>query len=131
MKRSISYLRPLCFLTTNPLLRTYLFILNLNYHFSQIRIAYEWTEDFVIKYLWSAAGYGLIAVPLLITRKRSRGAGVVDKEVKGKERRGRKQKSDADGIVAARTESECFGVWCIMNFILVTFWCCISMGTHN
>ncbi|KAG2129302.1 ABC transporter transmembrane region 2-domain-containing protein, partial [Suillus cothurnatus] len=71
----------------------------------KIRIAYEWTEDFVIKYLWSAAGYGLIAVPLLITRKRSRGAGVVDKEVKGKERRGRKQKSDADGIVAARTET--------------------------
>ncbi|KAI9568072.1 ABC transporter transmembrane region 2-domain-containing protein [Boletus coccyginus] len=39
----------------------------------KIRIAYEWTEDFVIKYLWSAAGYGLIAVPLLITRKRGEG----------------------------------------------------------
>ncbi|KAG5353230.1 hypothetical protein C0989_009193 [Termitomyces sp. Mn162] len=39
-----------------------------------IRIAYEWTEDYVIKYLWSAAGYGLIAVPLLYTRtKRSLG----------------------------------------------------------
>ncbi|KAJ7721960.1 ABC transporter transmembrane region 2-domain-containing protein [Mycena maculata] len=36
----------------------------------KIRIAYEWTEDYVIKYLWSAAGYGLIAVPLLFTRKR-------------------------------------------------------------
>ncbi|KAG6810418.1 hypothetical protein H0H92_011957 [Tricholoma furcatifolium] len=34
----------------------------------KIRIAYEWTEDYVIKYLWSAAGYGLIAVPLLYTR---------------------------------------------------------------
>ncbi|THV05046.1 hypothetical protein K435DRAFT_850251 [Dendrothele bispora CBS 962.96] len=34
----------------------------------KVRIAYEWTEDYVIKYLWSAAGYGLIAVPLLITR---------------------------------------------------------------
>ncbi|KAH8830591.1 ABC transporter transmembrane region 2-domain-containing protein [Flagelloscypha sp. PMI_526] len=34
----------------------------------KIRIAYEWTEDYVIKYLWSAAGYVLIAVPLLITR---------------------------------------------------------------
>ncbi|KAF9255182.1 hypothetical protein L218DRAFT_967518 [Marasmius fiardii PR-910] len=34
----------------------------------KIRIAYEWTEDYVIKYLWSAAGYGLIAVPLLFTR---------------------------------------------------------------
>ncbi|KAJ3755407.1 ABC transporter transmembrane region 2-domain-containing protein [Lentinula raphanica] len=36
----------------------------------KIRIAYEWTEDYVIKYLWSAAGYGLIAVPLLLTRRR-------------------------------------------------------------
>ncbi|KAJ6488117.1 ABC transporter transmembrane region 2-domain-containing protein [Mycena vitilis] len=36
----------------------------------RIRIAYEWTEDYVIKYLWSAAGYGLIAVPLLFTRRR-------------------------------------------------------------
>lgn len=40
----------------------------------QIRIAYEWTEDYVIKYLWSAAGYALIAVPILYTRtKRSLG----------------------------------------------------------
>ncbi|PFH47288.1 hypothetical protein AMATHDRAFT_67944 [Amanita thiersii Skay4041] len=36
----------------------------------KIRIAYEWTEDYVIKYLWSAAGYALIAVPLLYTRAR-------------------------------------------------------------
>ncbi|KAK7028680.1 ABC transporter transmembrane region 2-domain-containing protein [Favolaschia claudopus] len=36
----------------------------------KIRIAYEWTEDYVIKYLWSAAGYGLIAVALLFTRRR-------------------------------------------------------------
>ncbi|KII91168.1 hypothetical protein PLICRDRAFT_37870 [Plicaturopsis crispa FD-325 SS-3] len=41
----------------------------------KIRIAYEWTEDYVIKYLWSAAGYGLIAVPLLLTA-RTRGVGV-------------------------------------------------------
>jgi ATP-binding cassette subfamily D (ALD) long-chain fatty acid import protein len=41
---------------------------------TQIRIAYEWTEDYLIKYIWSAAGYGLIAVPLLFTRtKRSLG----------------------------------------------------------
>ncbi|KAJ3503896.1 hypothetical protein NLJ89_g8229 [Agrocybe chaxingu] len=40
----------------------------------KIRIAYEWTEDYVIKYLWSAAGYALIAVPILYTRtKRSLG----------------------------------------------------------
>lgn len=68
----------------------------------KIRIAYEWTEDFVIKYLWSAAGYGLIAVPLLITRKRPRAVSVEDGEGRGK--RGRKR-SDADGIVASRTET--------------------------
>ncbi|PCH44925.1 hypothetical protein WOLCODRAFT_139324 [Wolfiporia cocos MD-104 SS10] len=36
----------------------------------KIRIAYEWTEDFVIKYLWSAAGYCLISVPVFLTRRR-------------------------------------------------------------
>ncbi|KAG2340858.1 hypothetical protein BDR05DRAFT_966436 [Suillus weaverae] len=40
----------------------------------KIRIAYGWTGDFIIKCVRSAAGYGLLAVPLLITRKRSRGA---------------------------------------------------------
>ncbi|KAJ8488005.1 hypothetical protein ONZ51_g3822 [Trametes cubensis] len=35
-----------------------------------IRIAYEWTEDFVIKYLWSAAGYCLISIPVFFTRRR-------------------------------------------------------------
>ncbi|KAF9226295.1 hypothetical protein BS17DRAFT_749631 [Gyrodon lividus] len=55
----------------------------------KIRIAYEWTEDFVVKYLWSAAGYGLIAVPLLITRKRD--------DVNGKDAR--------EGVVADRTET--------------------------
>ncbi|KAG1774982.1 hypothetical protein EV702DRAFT_1199824 [Suillus placidus] len=89
----------------------------------EIRIAYEWTDDFVIKYLWSAAGYGLIAVPLLITRKRSRGAGVVDGEGKGGEgKRGRKQKNDADAIVPARTESECFSAWRVTDSVLVSLW---------
>ncbi|KAI9508086.1 ABC transporter transmembrane region 2-domain-containing protein [Russula earlei] len=39
----------------------------------KIRIAYEWTEDYVIKYLWSAAGYCLISIPVLFTRQRSVG----------------------------------------------------------
>ena len=39
----------------------------------QIRIAYEWTEDYVIKYLWSAAGYCLISIPVLFTRRRAVG----------------------------------------------------------
>ncbi|KAG2097053.1 ABC transporter transmembrane region 2-domain-containing protein [Suillus discolor] len=88
------------------LTRTYLRLIKHVNSIYKIRIAYEWTEDFVIKYLWSAAGYGLIAVPLLITRKRSRDAGVVDGKGKsGEGKRGRNQKSDADGIVAARTET--------------------------
>jgi hypothetical protein len=64
--------------------------------FVKIRIAYEWTEDYVIKYLWSAAGYGLIAVPLLFTRTRSLGiqAGSADRK-----------KSRLDDAIAGRTES--------------------------
>lgn len=60
----------------------------------QIRIAYEWTEDYVIKYLWSAAGYALIAVPVLLTRRRNIGiqTGV---DIKPNDE------------VANRTESEC------------------------
>lgn len=44
----------------------------------------------MIKYLWSAAGYGLIAVPLLITRKRGEG----------------NNQAVNDGVVAGRTESQ-------------------------
>jgi len=39
----------------------------------QIRVAYEWTEDYVIKYLWSAAGYALISIPVWLATKRSVG----------------------------------------------------------
>ncbi|KAJ7275087.1 ABC transporter transmembrane region 2-domain-containing protein [Mycena rebaudengoi] len=63
-----------------------------------IRIAYEWTEDYVIKYLWSAAGYGLIAVPLLFTRtRRSLGVQAGDAERTAGER--------PDDAVAGRTET--------------------------
>jgi ATP-binding cassette subfamily D (ALD) long-chain fatty acid import protein len=61
---------------------------------SQIRIAYEWTEDFVIKYLWSAAGYGLIGVPLLLTRTHSIGVQTRQKD----------KESQPDDAVADRTE---------------------------
>jgi len=62
----------------------------------QIRIAYEWTEDYVIKYLWSAAGYGLIAVPLLFTRtKRSLGIQTDEHLLK---------QGQPDNAVADRTE---------------------------
>lgn len=62
----------------------------------KIRIAYEWTEDFVIKYLWSAAGYGLIAVPLLITRRHRSDA----------------KTPDWDSVVAGRTESTYYPPTC-------------------
>ncbi|KAG8965115.1 hypothetical protein FRC03_000921 [Tulasnella sp. 419] len=39
----------------------------------KIRIAYEWTEDYVIKYLWSAAGYCLISIPVLLSKRRTIG----------------------------------------------------------
>ncbi|KAF8639478.1 hypothetical protein AX17_001498 [Amanita inopinata Kibby_2008] len=58
----------------NILTKAYLTLIKHVNSIYKIRIAYEWTEDYVIKYLWSAAGYGLIAVPLLYTRaKRSVG----------------------------------------------------------
>ncbi|KAF8156895.1 ABC transporter transmembrane region 2-domain-containing protein [Crassisporium funariophilum] len=63
----------------------------------RIRIAYEWTEDYVIKYLWSAAGYALIAVPILYTRtKRSLGI-----QVGGEVERSRVR----DDAIAGRTET--------------------------
>ncbi|PPQ82537.1 hypothetical protein CVT25_007146 [Psilocybe cyanescens] len=62
----------------------------------KIRIAYEWTEDYVIKYLWSAAGYALIAVPILYTRaKRSLGV----------QTGGRGERDHRDEAVAGRTET--------------------------
>ncbi|KIM36688.1 hypothetical protein M413DRAFT_449030 [Hebeloma cylindrosporum] len=63
----------------------------------KIRIAYEWTEDYVIKYLWSAAGYALIAVPILYTRtKRSLGL----------ETSSNRERTDrTDDAVAGRTET--------------------------
>ena len=39
----------------------------------KIRIAYEWTEDYVIKYLWSAMGYCLISIPVMMRKTRSVG----------------------------------------------------------
>ena len=71
---------------------------------AQIRIAYEWTEDYVIKYLWSAAGYALIAVPLLFTRtRRSMGVQASDSE--------RLAGNVVDDAVAGRTESESSTDW--------------------
>jgi ATP-binding cassette subfamily D (ALD) long-chain fatty acid import protein len=48
------------------------------------------TEDFVIKYFWSAAGYGLMSIPLLFNNNSK--AAVT---------------TTASITVASRTESEC------------------------
>lgn len=68
---------------------------NLTICFVQLRIAYEWTEDFVIKYLWSAAGYCLISIPVLFTRTRSVGI-----------QASMPNSLSIDDAVADRTESE-------------------------
>ncbi|KIJ57912.1 hypothetical protein HYDPIDRAFT_103628 [Hydnomerulius pinastri MD-312] len=47
------------------LLRAYTRLIRHVNNIYKIRIAYEWTEDFVVKYLWSAAGYGVVGVGLL------------------------------------------------------------------
>ncbi|KIJ39058.1 hypothetical protein M422DRAFT_781181 [Sphaerobolus stellatus SS14] len=62
----------------------------------KIRIAYEWTEDFVIKYTWSAAGYLLISIPILFTR-RKRSVGV--------QTAGNPETGNTDDAVADRTEN--------------------------
>ena len=62
----------------------------------QIRIAYEWTEDFLIKYLWSAAGYCLISIPVFITRVRNVGV----------QAQGPRPHEKTDNEVANRTESK-------------------------
>ena len=63
----------------------------------QIRIAYEWTEDFLIKYLWSAAGYCLISIPVFWTRVRNMGV----------QTNGPRPHERTDNEVANRTESTC------------------------
>ncbi|PPR01356.1 hypothetical protein CVT24_006310 [Panaeolus cyanescens] len=70
-------------------------IKHVNYIY-KIRIAYEWTEDYVIKYLWSAAGYALIAVPILFTRTKRALQGIKTTDAETRKR---------DDAVAGRTES--------------------------
>lgn len=47
------------------------------------------TEDFVIKYFWSAAGYGLMSIPLLFGKKAAATRG-----------------DNTSSMVASRTESK-------------------------
>ncbi|KAG8802385.1 hypothetical protein FRC16_009759 [Serendipita sp. 398] len=61
----------------------------------KIRVAYEWTEDYVIKYLWSAAGYCLISIPVWMATKRTVGVQAPPTSSSGK----------VDDVVADRTEN--------------------------
>uniref|UniRef100_A0A0W0G696 ABC transporter domain-containing protein n=1 Tax=Moniliophthora roreri TaxID=221103 RepID=A0A0W0G696_MONRR len=71
-----------------------------------IRIAYEWTEDYVIKYLWSAAGYGLIAVPLLFTRALGVGTkGAIATGAVAAAGAVASSTSDTNGRIASRTQT--------------------------
>jgi hypothetical protein len=121
---SISYPHPPCFLPTNPLLHTFPphrmsplpsktsanTLHRSASHIIEQRISSSNISDA------SAAGYGLAAVSPPIMSKRYCGAGAVE----GQEKQRRKQKCDAEGIVAARMGSECFGA-CVMDLILVPF----------
>ncbi|TFK89661.1 hypothetical protein K466DRAFT_584399 [Polyporus arcularius HHB13444] len=79
------------------LLRAYMRLIKHVNSIYKIRIAYEWTEDFLIKYLWSAAGYCLISIPVLWTRVRN--VGVQTQGPRSHERQRR------DDEVANRTET--------------------------
>ncbi len=63
----------------------------------KIRIVYEWSEDFILKYAWSAAGYLLISIPVLLRRKQH-----VAVQATGQE----ETSSTTDNAVARRTEGE-------------------------
>lgn len=52
-------------------------------------IIYRMTEDFIIKYFWSAAGYGLMSIPLLFGKKAVASRGI-----------------STSSTVASRTESK-------------------------
>ncbi|RPD65642.1 hypothetical protein L226DRAFT_550601 [Lentinus tigrinus ALCF2SS1-7] len=77
------------------LLRAYMRLIKHINSIYKIRIAYEWTEDFVIKYLWSAAGYCLISIPVFWTRVRSIGV----------QAQGPRPHEKTDNEVANRTEA--------------------------
>lgn len=64
----------------------------------KIRIAFNMTEDFVLKYAWSAAGYVIIAAPFLFGQKQP-AAESTDAAAPAPKRR------EVDSTVASKTES--------------------------
>ncbi|EST04538.1 Peroxisomal fatty acyl CoA transporter, transmembrane domain protein [Kalmanozyma brasiliensis GHG001] len=65
----------------------------------KIRIAFNMTEDFVLKYAWSAAGYVIIAAPFLFGQKQPAAAESSDAAAPAPKRR------EVDSTVASKTES--------------------------
>ncbi|GAA6059033.1 hypothetical protein JCM10212_001258 [Sporobolomyces blumeae] len=65
----------------------------------KIRILYGMTEDFVVKYAWSAAGYILISIPVFFPKVRGLAAAATGAAAKAKE-------DGADGLtISQRTEN--------------------------
>ncbi|GAK68093.1 ATP-binding cassette transporter [Moesziomyces antarcticus] len=63
----------------------------------KIRVAFNMTEDFVLKYAWSAAGYVIIAAPFLFGNKQPKTEAAVDVPAPKRE--------VVDSTVASKTES--------------------------
>ena len=55
------------------------------------------TEDFVIKYFWSAAGYGLMSIPLLFGKKAETTRGINSTPDVASRTESKQQQSTADG----------------------------------
>ncbi|KAJ1041814.1 hypothetical protein NDA11_005184 [Ustilago hordei] len=68
----------------------------------KIRVAFNMTEDFVLKYAWSAAGYVIIAAPFLLGQKKRQCESADESAAPLK---GVPKKPSVDSTVASKTES--------------------------
>lgn len=66
----------------------------------KVRIPYGMTEDFVIKYFWSAVGYGLMSIPVFFPTARH--------PLPVKASTGAASQEEHHDDIASRTESESF-----------------------
>ncbi|KAG8888692.1 hypothetical protein FRB98_007058 [Tulasnella sp. 332] len=82
----------------------------------KIRIAYEWTEDYVIKYMWSAAGYLLISIPVLLKKRRNVGVQTRDAPLVPEELGAPGETPPSHNAVAQRTEGKRLNTTCY-NYI--------------
>lgn len=68
----------------------------------KIRVAFNMTEDFVLKYAWSAAGYVIIAAPFLFGQKKPQSESADESAAP---LRGVPKKPSVESTVASKTES--------------------------